>query len=591
MRRTKLFWRLFPTLLALAAAPLLVSTSYAVRAMRQAHLDQAADDLQARAMLVAAPARELMAAGDPEQLRRRAAVLGRLAGARVTLLARDGTVLLDSHGDPRQMENHADRPEVREALAHGRGHSVRSSRTVGYEMLYVAQGLDDRRLIRLSVPLRSLESSLRRVNLRVWLAAALSALLAGLASFLLARRISHSLVLLKTASERFAAGDLSHRLPAADTEEVAALSAALNAMAAELDSRLNTVVRQRNELEAALASMVEAVVAVDVDERILRLNQAAAELFDVRPEEATGRLVQEVLRNADLQRFVKRTLASAVSLESDVTIRRNEDIHLQATGTLLHDRDGRSIGALVVLNDVTRLRRLEAVRRDFVANVSHELRTPVTAIRGFVETLLDGALQQPAEAEHFLAIIDRQAERLQAIIEDLLTLSRIEQGVERTDIELQELSVPELLGAAAQACAPAAQEKGITIELDCDELTWMVNAALLEEAVVNLIDNAVKYSGEGRRVEVRAEVEGDQLSISVIDQGVGIAAEHLPRLFERFYRVDKARSRQVGGTGLGLAIVKHIVNAHRGRVEVASEPGRGSVFTITLPHLVAVAAG
>jgi two-component system phosphate regulon sensor histidine kinase PhoR len=331
--------------------------------------------------------------------------------------------------------------------------------------------------------------------------------------------------------------------------------------------------------------MVEGVVAVDADERILRLNEAAARFFGVEVLAAQGRRIQEVVRRAELQRFVSRALESRNPVEGDIVLHNERgEVYLQAHGSVLRDSHGQNIGALVVLNDVTRLRRLESIRRDFVANVSHELKTPITAIKGFVETMLDGALDHKEDARRFLDIILRQSERLHAIIEDLLALSRIEQESESGGIPLQEGGVKSVLGAAVQSCEVGAAGKDVDIDLICPEdLRARISAPLLEQAVVNLIDNAVKYSNPGGRVLLQGLQQDDLVLIRVQDWGVGISREHLPRLFERFYRVDKARSRKQGGTGLGLAIVKHIVQAHGGRVDVSSVPGQGSVFTLRLP--------
>ena len=257
---------------------------------------------------------------------------------------------------------------------------------------------------------------------------------------------------------------------------------------------------------------------------------------------------------------------------------------LQAHGTILRDPDQRGIGALIVLNDVTRLQRLENLRRDFVANVSHELKTPITSIKGFVETLQDGAWSNEKDAKEFLAIIAKHVDRLTSIIEDLLSLSRIEQEADSGSMAREMARLRDVLSAAVQLCQAKAAEKGIHLDIRCDSaLSATVNALLLEQALVNLLDNAIKYSPVRSVVEVAAGVEHDHLLLSVRDQGRGIEAEHLPRLFERFYRVDKARSRQMGGTGLGLAIVKHIAQAHGGTVTVESAPGKGSLFTIRIP--------
>jgi len=284
-----------------------------------------------------------------------------------------------------------------------------------------------------------------------------------------------------------------------------------------------------------------------------------------------------------LQWFVTRALAALEPIEGEITIHGDEPRFLQAHGTTLKDHLGKAFGVLIVVHDVTRLRKLENARRDFVGNVAHELKTPITSIKGFAETLLEGAISDPEHAGEFLKIIGRQADRLGAIIEDLLSLSRIEQETEQGKIHLVGRKIKGVLRAAIQACNARAGEKEITVDLDCpDDLRARVNGPLLEQALINLIDNAVKYSGPGSSVKVTAGPENSQVVVKVADQGVGIPKEHLPRLFERFYRVDPSRSRKVGGTGLGLAIVKHIAQAHGGKVAVESTPGQGSAFSLFL---------
>ncbi len=278
-------------------------------------------------------------------------------------------------------------------------------------------------------------------------------------------------------------------------------------------------------------------------------------------------------------------LASEEPLESDIEFRGTSPRFVQAHGAPVRGADGSRIGAVVVLHDVTALRRLEAVRSDFVANVSHELKTPITSIKGFLETLLSGALEDPQTARRFIGIAVRQADRLHAIIEDLLTLSSLEQGDGERSMSVQSCRVTDVVAGAVEICASEAAGKNVAIEVECDPaLEAVLNPALVEQALVNLIDNAVKYSGEGGRVVVRSTPrEAGGLVVEVCDSGVGIDARHLERLFERFYRVDKARSRKLGGTGLGLAIVKHIAQAHGGTVSVTSVPGQGSTFRLELP--------
>jgi len=355
-------------------------------------------------------------------------------------------------------------------------------------------------------------------------------------------------------------------------------------MAVELRGHIDTVMRQRNEIEAVLSSMVEGVIAVDMEEQVISMNDAAAKMFGLNSSEAQGRSIQEVVRNTALQQFVKNALSSQETVEKEIVLSSDGDRFLNGHGTSLCDVEGKQIGALIVLNDVTRLLRLEKIRREFVANVSHEIKTPITAIKGFVETLRDGAVENHEDAERFLEIIGKHVDRLEAIIEDLLSLSRIEQEAGREEVVLDEGRLKDVLETAIQVCEAGAMAKKIEIELSCaGKIVANLDPQLLEQAVVNLIDNAIKYSNDGGTVRVEASQRENETLISVRDQGCGIEKQHLPRLFERFYRVDKARSRQMGGTGLGLAIVKHIAQAHGGRVTVESIPGKGSIFTIHLP--------
>jgi two-component system phosphate regulon sensor histidine kinase PhoR len=381
-------------------------------------------------------------------------------------------------------------------------------------------------------------------------------------------------------------GNWTARVLASEQRELSELTEAFNRMANRIQERVGVLTQNNNEQKAVLASMAEGVLAVDSQERVISLNRASSRLLGLDQNQAQGRPLQEVVRNADLSRFITRALACPEPIEADVLLLGDRERVMQAHGSRLHDLEGRAIGAVVVLNDVTDFRRLEHIRRDFVANVSHELKTPVTSIKGFVETLLDGAMQDPVDAERFLRIIAKQADRLHAIIEDLLALSKIEQSEDADDIVLEPAPVRGVLEAALNVCQSGAAEKQIEITLICESsLSAKINPLLLEQAVVNLLDNAVKYSEPGREVALSADTIDGEVTIAVADRGCGIAAQHLTRVFERFYRVDRARSRKLGGTGLGLAIVKHIVQAHHGRVTVESTPGIGSTFTIHLPRI------
>jgi two-component system, OmpR family, phosphate regulon sensor histidine kinase PhoR len=584
----RLLWQIFPACLLVTLASLAAVTWYASEALYRFYIDRTADELQSQARLVEPQFCELVVARNFDQVDALCKRLGEASGTRLTVILPGGKVKGDSVAQPAKMENHAGRPEIARALAGEPGASVHQSETLQEKFRYVAIPLRSQGrvvgVLRAAISLGAIDQALHGVRRNIAVGSlAVAAVLAGV-SLMLSRRITRPLEELQRGAERFARGDLAYRLPIGDSLELAMLAETMNHMAADLDEKLQSLVHQRNEREAIFASMGEGVLAIDARERILRLNQAAARLLEVDPARAEGRTLLEVVRNVDLSSLVAAVLETHEALEGEVVLRGHGERYLYVHGTVLHGMQPGASGALVVLRDVTELKKLETVRRDFVANVSHELRTPVTSIKGFVETLLDGAMHDAADLERFLRIVATQTDRLNAIIEDLLMLARVEQGAEKAEIALAAGAVRPVLEGALTTCGRKAADKKVRLELTCPaELTAAMNAPLLEQAVVNLIDNAVKYSPAGQSITVEALRADEEVLIRVTDRGCGIGPEHLTRIFERFYRVDKARSRELGGTGLGLAIVKHIANSHHGRVTVQSTVGHGSVFTIFLP--------
>jgi two-component system phosphate regulon sensor histidine kinase PhoR len=586
MRRQKLLWHLFPFFLLVTMVTLVAVTWYSARSWRLYLLEQTATDLATRAHLVEARIGGQAALANGPGVDRICKELGKITATRLTVILPSGKVLGDTEEDPAKMDNHGDRPEFLAAIQGRVGVSTRFSFTLGHEQMYVAVPLKHQGriigVVRASLAMTAIGQALRVYYFKIVLGGVAIALLVALLSFFISRRLSDPLENLKRGALRFAQGDLSRKLPIPQTDELASLAEVLNDMAAKLEDRINALIRQGQMQEAVLSSMIEGVLAIDATPRLIALNRAGARLLGVDPEAALNQNIQEVVKDSGLRWFINRALAAQNPIEEEVAISDGQRV-LQAHGTSLREAAGTNIGVLIVLHDVTHLRQLENLRRDFVANVSHELKTPITSIKGFVETLLAGALQEPENAGNFLRIIAKQADRLNEIIDDLLSLSRLEQDAERGRIFLTTQKIKGVLETAIQVCGPKAQAREITVHLHCpDDLRARVNAPLLEQALVNLVDNAIKYSGTKREVRVEAERSGPEVIVRVRDQGSGIKAEHLPRLFERFYRVDSGRSRQSGGTGLGLAIVKHIVQAHLGKVTVESTPGKGSIFSLYL---------
>jgi len=607
MTPKKFIWQIFPANVLTILLVILTVSWYGVVSLREFYLQDTEADLESRAYLISSKVKEYLRDHRTADLREYCIQAGRSSGTRITVISPQGKVVADSNEDPETMEDHSRRVEIAQALSGQVGISRRFSTTLQENLIYVAIPLTNVTLagpqanldksveavLRTSVSVAALDTTLQRIRIRIVFGSFAVLLLAGGVTLLISRNISRPLEQMTKTAERFAAGDFSvHMLPAVRRSaslEVFTLAAAMDRMAELLDEKIEAIVTQRNQLETVFSSMVEAVIAIDKEERVISINQAAAELFGVDRKTAAGKIVQQIVRNVQLQQHISVTLAAKESVVDEIVLQGdNGDKYLQTNVVILGNGAGENVGVLVVMNDVTKIRRLENVRRDFVANVSHELRTPITSIRGYVETLLDGALDIREDAVRFLEIILHQSERLATIIDDLLALSKIEEKAKKGAIPLTSGLLQPVLLAAAQTCQLKAEQAGVTVIIDCQEnVTVEMNATLLEQALVNLLVNAITYSRQGDQVKVVVQVvpgeQGDdKVRIIVRDSGIGIAKEHLPRLFERFYRSDKARSRAHGGSGLGLAIVKHIAEAHDGRVEVKSVEGKGSEFTFTV---------
>ncbi len=523
--------------------------------------------------------------GDQVAWDRLADDLGRRAGARVTLIRADGVVLGDSDvatADLATLQNHAERPEVRDALTRGRGQSARWSSTVERRMMYVAErfvtAFGVTGVARLATPRTRVDDAIARMRRLVLVGSLLALFVAVVMSSLAAHFMSRSVRALTATARRMAEGDLAARTRVAGRDEIAQLGSALDGLAGSLQVALGQLRTERDLLGRVLDGMREGVLLLDVAGRLALANPSLREMLLLGPD-VVGKELLAVVRNAALKQLLDDARAT------DQTVSRELELgDLKPRRLLVHALrlTGEPAGVLAVFVDVTDLRRLESLRRDFVANVSHELRTPVASIRGAAETLRGAAATDPEAAERFVDIIERNSERLHRLVEDLLDLSRIESRDYRLNLEA--VDIREVAGPIVPLFRSRADERRMRLALEIPDAIGLLRAdrRALEQVLSNLIDNAVKYASEGGTITVRAAREGSMIRISVEDTGPGIEEKYLARLFERFYRIDAGRSRELGGTGLGLSIVKHLVEAMGGVVGVQSAPGVGTAFSFVL---------
>ena len=586
MARKHLLWQLFPSYLFIMLAVLIAAGWYATHSFRDFYLKQTTEVLKARAILIRGQILPAFENQDYSRVDELCKKLGSESSTRITVVSASGVVLGDTDEEPLRMVNHADRTEIVEAMDTGFGKSIRKSPTLGIDMMYVAVRLKENAnlgVIRAALPISDINSTLGDIYSKILIGVIAIVFCAAAVSFYIAERIAKPVIEMKKIANSFAEGRFDQRIPPYSAE-LGALAESLNQMARQLDERIKTITGQRNELEAILTSMVEGVLAVDSGRHVVSVNKAASNLLNIEPEKAYGHNIEEVIRDVELLRFVRKTLESDTPVEAEMMIQKEGERFFQMHGASLSDSQGKRSGGVVVLTDMTRMRRLENIRRDFVSNVSHELRTPVTSIQGFVEALRERNITNPQQVKRYLDIIAKHSDRLYAIIEDLLSLSRLEQEGERRGITFEKVPLKPVLAESIELSSTKAKEKEIKISLDCpDDVEIKINTALLEQAVLNLIDNAIKYSPDRSTVRIIVKKNEKEVSIAVRDTGSGIEQKHQARIFERFYVVDKGRSRKLGGTGLGLAIVKHIAQVHGGFVTVKSKPGEGSTFTIYLP--------
>ncbi len=528
--------------------------------------------------------------GKKEEIKSIVPELGKKIGVRITVIDKDGIVIGDSEHDPATMENHAGRPEVREAISKGVGKSRRYSTTIKKDLFYVAVPLKDEKdetkaIVRTALPLSFIEKAFSSIKSKIIYIGLILTIFAFLLSLASSRAITRPLDKIIAVSEEIAKGNFNVNIPIADKGEIGKVNLALIRMAEKLDELFKEVSLEKNQLEAVLSAMSEGVMVIGGNGKVVLINRALKDMFSIR-DVSLGRSYWEVLRNIEIAELVEDTLKSRKAEKKEISLLYPIEKYYLASCIPLNSSEE---GAIVVMFDITEFKRLEKIKADFVANVSHELRTPLTAIKGYIETLESEAYENSEERSHFLNIIKRHTDRLINIVSDLLVLSEIERKEvlweEESKTVFEEIDFKQIVSSSLEAIKSKIEEKNLRVSLDIKEglPPYRGDGFLLEQMLINLIDNAAKYTPEGGTIGVEISKSDSRFIIEVFDTGIGIPKEHLPRIFERFYRVDRTRSRKLGGTGLGLSIVKHIVIMHGGKIEVQSEVGKGSRFIITLP--------
>ena len=574
--------RLFVVSVALILVVGLTSGAYLENQLRQLLVSRIEAELHRYALTARELFRSLNDWSTPSTIDPLADRLGQATSARVTVIAQDGTVLGDSAltiEQVQQLDNHGSRPEVVAALANGRGVARRFSATLRTDMLYVAVPLaraDGLAVVRAATPLDEIEPVVNQLRVLLGVAGLLGLAIAVFMSGLASHFLSRTLRSLVQRASAMAAGARQQRIAVATTDEIGGLAGSLNRMAEDLEHAVTTLATERDRFAAVLEGLADAILALDTEQRITLANRAALTLLDL-PEPPLDRTLLETIRAPVLQDLVVQAQRGTPSTaEFDLPIAQARRVLASAT-----PQPGTG-GSVVVLRDVTELRRLETIRRDFVTNVSHELRTPVSVIRANAETLLFTSLGDGAETREFLEALLRQADRLARIVADLLELAQIES--DQYPLHLEPVLIAPAVQRALEVVDQDRQAKGLSLDLAvASDLSAQADADALDQIILNLLDNAVKYMLAGGHLAIRGSVEPGQVRIEVGDDGPGIAPHHRDRIFERFYRVDTGRSREQGGTGLGLAIVKHLALAMHGEVGVEAATPRGSIFWVTLP--------
>jgi two-component system phosphate regulon sensor histidine kinase PhoR len=545
--------------------------------LRNAFETEIEDQLFTSATLAKGYMRASPLRGDPIEL---ANDISRSLGVRVTLIAPSGKVLGDSDLTPTgvaEVENHSGRPEVMAAMETGRGKSIRWSATVNILFIYVAIRLDDGSVLRLARPLSSVESLISGLRKQLGVALILSVGLTLLFGYMVYAFVSRPLHRMAEASHELAVGNLDCELPVVGDSDLAVMGSSLNAMARSLKRQMEELQGDKRRIEAIVAAMSAGMVVFDHDARVVLSNEAIRKLLEIHGD-TQGKMPMELVRHPSIEIAVREALRGFDVPPVDLTTGSGRV--LSAKAAPVRSLSGQTELAVVVFHDLTEIRRTEKMRKDFVANVSHEFKTPLTSIRGYAETLLDTSAHDPEHTREFLETIQRNATQLQALVEDLMVLAQLES---EPPVEKKTISVGDLIKEQIASRRRSLAEKSLQVEVNCTTAEILADRDRLARALSNLLDNAIHYNKIGGQIQISSRQEGGTFVVDIKDTGSGIPQSDLVRVFERFYRVEKSRTRDSGGTGLGLAIAKHAVESQGGSISVESKLGSGSTFTITLP--------
>jgi two-component system phosphate regulon sensor histidine kinase PhoR len=510
----------------------------------------------------------------------------KLSNYRITVIDRDGVVVGDSDEDYRIMENHSYREEITKALNGETASSVRFSNTLDSYYLYTAKPLEldfFDGVLRISMPLLQVKQVAVEVIKYILFSIVLGALAAIILAYMITRKLMKPIDELTNGAIEISNGNFDRRIFIRSKDQIGKLADSFNEMTMKMNDNLRKLEYRKSELESVLSSMKNGIIAVDNDYKVFLYNDAFRDILEIEEENFEGKQVHEVVRNSSIFKLLENSIKRKQYEVDEINTYGDKDriIKIYASPILSNSDNEKKLGTLLIIQDITRVRKLQNIRSEFVSNVTHELRTPLTSIRGFVDTLKDGAINDEEASERFLSIIDIEAERLSQLINDILSLSEIENM--REERNLCECNIKDIVNKVFEIFEPRIKDKEIELVLEIPEniSNFMCNSNRIKQLLINLIDNAINYTEEGK-VKVSCREDEDYMIIEVEDTGVGIDNEHLPRLFERFYRVNKGRARKDGGTGLGLAIVKHIAELYNGTVSVESEVDKGTKFTVKL---------